>query len=135
MDVKALDAELQQDETIADIVIYKKDGSPYLAADGTPSTVGVTGTDADAYRKEKHAIQRELLSSRRTKLDPEDLTRNRIRQAAAGVKRWHGWEDDDEELKCERNNVRAVCKIEHILEQIEAGIAGHASFFSSNSNS
>jgi len=134
-DITQLEQDLANDERVADIPIYQKNGAQYTAADGTPSTIGVTGSDAKRYRAEKHAIQREMLAQRRSRLEPEDITRNRIRQASAAVSRWHGWESAGKPLDCTTPNARALLKIEHILEQVEAGIDGHGSFFVNNSPS
>lgn len=132
MDIKTITADLAKDEQGVEITIYNKNGEEYRAADDTPATITVTGTDAKKYRAEKHAIQREYMQSRKAKLSVEDVTKNRIRQASAGVTGWHGWESDGTALECTPENVRALLGIEHILEQVEAGITGHSAFFTNN---
>lgn len=128
-DVTTIQQEIAQDEKGAVIPIYQKNGAPYLGADGEQSTITVLGSDAKTVRQAKDAIQRRLLHQRRAKLEPADILRNRVDQAAAAVIGWSGWESGSEPFLCTPENVKAMLAAEHILEQVEAGVAGHADFF------
>lgn len=131
-DITAMQDEIAQDEVGSPVPIYKKNGEPYLAADGTTqSTITVLGSDAKQVRLAKETIQRKLLRQRRTKLEPSDILENRISVAAAAVTAWDGWESEGKPFACTPEHVKLVLKAEHILEQVEAGIAGHADFFTS----
>lgn len=128
-DISTIEAQVAKDEEIADIPIYQKNGDPYLAADGSPATIGVTGTDAKRYVAMQATIQRRMLNQRRAKLEPADIQRNRIDQASSGVGRWHGWENGDQPLDATPENVKGLLRVSHILDQVEAGIAAHSDFF------
>lgn len=134
MDIKNLAAIVEQDEQVADIPIYQKNGEPYTALDGkTQSTVGVLGTESREYRKAKDAISREHLRTRRATLTPEDIRANRVRLAAAVVKRWNGWDDGKTELPLTPENLNQLLAVDHILEQVEEGRESHARFFTNAS--
>jgi len=135
MDINVLKFKVEQDDTPVTIPIYQKDGDPYLAADGTPATIDVVGSEAKRYEAARTQITKNMLRSRRTRVEPEDLQRNRITMAAAAVTGWHGWENGSEPLPCNEENVRMLLGIEHILDQVEAGIAAHADFFKQSSGS
>jgi len=129
MDLKKL-AELRAvDEEGAVVTIYQRNGDPYLAMDGTESTMTVLGSEAKAYKAAKRNTTKRMLNRRRTMLEPEDIERNRINQAAAGVIEWHGWDDGKKDQPCTPENVTVTLKEDHILEQVEAAIQGHADFF------
>lgn len=130
-DINEIDAQVAQDEEVVDIPIYQKNGEPYLAKDGSQSTIGVTGEDAKRYVTMQGTIQRRMIRQRRTP-DDSDVQRNRVDQAAAGVGRWHGWEAGDQPFPYSPDNVKALLSKAHILKQVEAGIAGHADFFKSS---
>lgn len=130
-DFSAIQEASKLDERVADIPIYQKNGDPYLAADGTPATIGVTGSDAKAYKLEKQNVQRELIRQGKKQMEPADIERRRIRMASAAIQRWHGWEANGKPFDCTKDNAKALLSIEHILEQVEEGITGHASFFTS----
>ncbi|MBA3891943.1 MAG: hypothetical protein H0X64_15595, partial [Gemmatimonadaceae bacterium] len=134
-DINAIADELAQDEQGAPILILQKDGDPYLAPDGSEVTITVLGTDSKAFRHAKEVTQRKLLRTRRTKLEPADLLDNRITHAAAAIVGWHGWVSGDQPFPFTPDNAKALLRAEHILEQVEAGIAGHADFFKRSSRS
>lgn len=136
MKITELPHEVAKDEEIIDVTIYRKDGEPYLAADGTPATIGVVGSEAKDYRRAEDAISRRMLRMGR-RSTPDDLRENRIAQHAACVRRWHGWEDDyDADVPCTPENVKTLLgAAEHILDQVVAGVIGHASFFAKSSSS
>lgn len=130
-----IQTEIAQDEEIVDVPIFKKDGSPYLAPDGeTQCTIGVRGSDSKKVKTARDANQRKLLRDRRTKMTPEELRANRTTVAAAAIARWQGWTSgDDGAFDCSPENVRAMLSVDHILEQVEEGITGHADFFAKSS--
>lgn len=132
-DFNEIQSEIANDEEIVDLPISKKDGSLYLAADGSPATIGVLGSDAKKVKAARDANQRKLLRSRQQKTTPEDLRASRLAYACAAVVRWHGWMAGDQPFECTPENVRKMLGVDHILEQVEEGIAGHASFFAKSS--
>jgi hypothetical protein len=134
MDVTKLAEEVAKDEEGAVVPIFKKDGTPYLAADGTTQvTITVRGSESRAYAAAQASIQRRMLAMRRAKLEPEDLLRNRIDLAASAVIDWSGWESNGAPYPATPENARVVLAAIHILEQVEAGITGHADFFAKRS--
>ncbi len=135
MDINTLKFKVAQDDTPVTIPIYQKDGDPYLAADGTPATIDVVGSESKRYKAARTQITKTMLRSRRARVEPEDLQRNRITMAAAAVTGWHGWENGSDALPCSEENIKSLLEVEHILDQVEAGIAAHADFFKQSSNS
>lgn len=136
MKLSTLKQEVAKDEEIVDIPIFAKSGEPYLARDGSQCTIGVIGSESGDFRKAEDAISRKALRpGRRT--TPDDLREQRIAQHAACVKRWHGWEDEhDAEIPCTPENVKTFLGAAgHVLDQVVAGIHGHASFFANSSSS
>ena len=133
MDLKKLDELVAADEEGAVVIIYQRNGDPYLAADGSESTMTVLGSESKKYKAAKRNTTKRMLNRRRTMLEPEDIERNRINQAVAGVVDWHGWDDGKKDLACTPEDVAKVLKHDHILEQVEAAIMGHADFFTQNS--
>lgn len=133
MDITQLNAEVAKDETGVTIEISKKDGTPYLAADGTPCTITVLGSESKRYRDARDLTQRRALHKRRVKLEPADIMRNRIELAAAAITDWHGWEIGGKEAACTPEHIQTLLKVYHILEQVEEGIESHADFFAAQS--
>jgi hypothetical protein len=128
-DINRIKDEIAQDEVAQAVPINQKNGEPYLAPDGSPCTVSVLGSDAKRVQAARDTIQRRMLRARRVKLDPADLRANRIDLAAAAVTGWYGWTAGDVEFPCTPENIRALLSSEHVLEQVETGITGHADFF------
>lgn len=137
-DITQVEQNVAQQDTPVEVTVYQPNGEPYLAPGSTPEapkhcTITVVGSESKRYRQAEHAIQRRNLRSRKPTIDPADLRRNRIDQAAAAVTAWFGWEKNGAEWPCEFENVQELLKHDHILRQVEAAIAGHADFFKSNS--
>jgi len=136
MDISKIQAEVAKDETGVVVPINQKSGDPYLAANGTPATVTVVGSESKKYRAARDSISRKMLRGRRTRLEPADLTNNRVEMAAAAVTDWHGWEAGGKPAPCTPENVKALLMAaDHILEQVESGISEHADFFANSSKS
>ena len=135
MDLTNLDAEIAKDETGAVIPINQKNGDAYRAADGTPATVTVVGSESKRYKDARNLITKRAINLRRQKMDPADLERNRIDLAVAAIIDWSGWEIGGKVAECTPQNIRQLLRADHILEQVEAGIVGHADFFSTPSSS
>jgi hypothetical protein len=127
--IQDVEQQVAQDEEVADITIYQKDGTPYLGADGKPATIGVLGAEAKRYRLARDTATRKLIRGGKAKLEPEDIWKSRIDQAVAGVVRWSGWEHNGQPWPCEPANVAKLLQAEHILVQVEAGVQDHADFF------
>lgn len=129
-DIKALVAK---DDEGAVIPIYQKDGEPYMAADGkTPATITVVGSESKKYKAAKHAQYRRM--QKRVKrgsgdATPEEIERDAIELVAAAVVGFDGWEDDGKPLVFTPENVKLLLGFDHILDQVQAGIHRHASFF------
>lgn len=126
---ESIDRVLADEERKATVTIYQRDGEPYLALDGSKSTFTVVGSESKSVRAARAALQKRLLNSRRIKLTPADIRRNRIDTAAAGVTDWHGWDDNGKDVPFSAERVSDVLRLEHILEQAETAIAEHADFF------
>lgn len=134
--IKQVREQAARSERVADIPIVAPDGSPYLAQDGTPATIGVYGPESKKYYAARDALTQKLIRQNSKKLTPQALRQQRIEQAAAVVARWHGWEDDEgKDIRCDEANVIELLRTDHILEQVEAGIHGHADFFANSSSS
>lgn len=127
-DLNSIAESLAQDETGTAVQIDDKQGNPYLAADGSLATITVLGSDAKAVVASRDRIQKRMLRTRATKLEPDDIRRNRIDQAAAAVVGWHGWEANGQPLPCTAENVKALLAFNHILEQVEAEVASARGF-------
>jgi len=128
MDVKNLELLVASDEEGVVITIYQKNGDPYLAKDGTDSTMTVVGSESKKIKAAKRGMTKRMLKRRRVTLDEMEVERNQIEMAAAAVIDWHGWEKGDKTLECTSENVRYVLTIDHIREQVEQGRDAHADF-------
>jgi hypothetical protein len=134
-DIQQIEQQVAQDEESVEVTIFQKDGSPYLAADNkTPATISVIGKESRRYTQALDALTRKMTRPG-YKTTPESIRSNRIAVAAAAVVGWSGWEKDGKPWSCDPDNVRALLRAEHVLEQVEAGIAGHADFFAKRSQS
>ena len=135
MDITQLKSAQARDEQRATFTLYQKDGDPYLAADGAPVTFAVLGNESAAYRRARLLVQRRMLQGRQRRLEPEDLQRNRVAMAASVLVDWSGLEKDGAPWPCTQDNVMQLLGIEHVLEQVESAITGHADFFKTSSSS
>lgn len=124
-----VEAQVQKDEEVVDVPIFQKNGDPYLGSDGKQSTVGVLGSESRRYVAQRDKLTQRLIRRQQTKTTPKDLRDQRIEQAASVVIRWSGWEADGKPWSCDPENVRALLKHDHILEQVETGIHQHSDFF------
>lgn len=131
MDLSGIGEEVAKDEEGVIVPIFRKNSEPYLSSDGKPASVTVLGSESAKYRTARDSITRRALQAgaRRGKLEPEDLLKNRVSLCAAVVIDWFGWEAGGKPAPCIEANVRELLKAEHILEQVEAGIANHSDFF------
>jgi hypothetical protein len=139
MKIKGLEKLREQSDEGITRTIFRPDGEPYLAADGTEATMTVVGSESKRYRDAKLAQQRRLMKRARTgarDLTPEELEENVLKQAAAAVIGWHGWEDDKGECHpCEEKYLVQVLAYDHIFDQVQSMIQGHAAFFANDSGS
>ena len=133
MDFAKIADEIAQDEQIATVPIENKNGDPYLASDGSQSTISVVGSESTRVQHAKDVQTRRLLRSTRRKLEPKDLRENRIEIAAAAVVEWHGWEMNGEAWPCTPENAKKLLGAEHILVQVEEAVSRHSTFFTSSS--
>lgn len=127
-----LDSIIAQDEEGVVTVIYQKNDEPYLAPDGSPCTMTLVGAEAKRVTKATEAVQRRL--GRRGKQE-DAVTQMRVERAIAAVIGWHGWTAGDQPAACTPENLRIVCRAQHILVQIETARDGHADFFATPSPS
>ena len=128
MDIGRIDEVIAQDEELAVIPIYQKDGDPYLSASGEPCTISVYGPESKAAKKAKRSEWRALTKRAGQTVELDEYEKTRIDKAVAVVAAWSGWESAGEPAECSPANVRALLQAEHILAQVEAGIARHAAF-------
>lgn len=130
-----LDAVIAQDEEKAVVTIFQKNGDAYLAPDGSECTVTLLGMESKRVKAALDKNTRALLQAKRQKREPKDVLAARIRVVIAAMTGWHGWVLDDaatETAQLNDANVRLLVRADHILDQVEAGIAGHADFFLKN---
>jgi len=130
MDVKDLDKLVAADEEGVTITIYQKTGAPYLAADGTESTMTVLGSESKKYKAAQRQVTDRIVKRRRATVNVDDLERNAVFLAASAVIDWHGWESGAKTLPCTPENVQMLLRVVHIREQVEEAIRGHSDFFS-----
>jgi hypothetical protein len=136
MNLEQIEVEVAKDEEGAVVPIMRKNGEPYKSdIDGSESTITVVGSESKRYRNADDAAQRRRLRSRKSRLDPADFRREREEIAVACIIDWHGWESDGKALPCTPENVRKLLRYDHILAQVEGGIATHADFFANSSAS
>jgi hypothetical protein len=131
MKLSTLKTAVARSEDAAIIPLLDETGEPYLASDDSPVTVSVVGSESKRSRDARDKQTKRVLRDRVTKLDPADLRTNRIELATAGVIAWHGIEaEDGSAIECTPANVREFLgAAEHVLTQVEDGIARHARFF------
>jgi len=130
---KTIDAVLAQDEQGAPTPILQPNGEPYRAEDGSDATVTFLGPESKRVRAAIAANTRRLMRARKQKFDDADLRANRVEIAIAASTAWHGWTADGAELPCTPENLRVLYRADHILQQAEAAINGHADFFTTSS--
>ena len=128
MDIGRIDEVIAQDEELAVIPIYQKDGDPYLSASGEPCTISVYGPESKAAKKAKKTEWRRLVKRAGQQAEHDEYESARIDKAAALVAAWSGWEANGSPAECTPQNVKALLQAEHILAQVEAGIGRHAAF-------
>lgn len=127
--IQDIEKQVAQDEEVVDLAILQKNGDPYMGDDGSPSTIGVLGSEAKKYRLARDEQTRKLIRGGKGKLTIEENYKARIDTAAAAVVRWHGWEEDGKTLPCSPEHIVKVLKHEHILVQVEMAIRDHTDFF------
>lgn len=124
-DLKQVTSQKDADESGIVVPITQRDGKPYLAADGSPSTITVYGSESKTYLNRRDAFYRELAKEE----GEGDPAFNRVCIAACAVKDWHGWESEGKPLPCSQDNARALLTVEHIMLQVERGASKGADFF------
>jgi hypothetical protein len=114
----------EQPETI---VILQRDGEPYRGPDGNPCTISFVGKDSKRGIATRDVVLRRMSKLSKDKQgNPREWQRNRVDQAAGLVVDWSGWTNGGEVAEPSPENVRALLgTLEHVLEQVEAGIAAH----------
>lgn len=132
MNIGDLKVRQDRENEGAVIPISDKVGNYYMGPDNEPCTITVVGSESARYRAAKHAQYRRMtkrVRSGRAEPAPEELERDAIELAASAVIGFSGWEQDGKPLGFTPENVRLLLGFDHILEQVQAGIARHASFF------
>ena len=132
MNLGDLKVKAERENEGAVIPIQDKVGDYYLGPDGKPATITVVGSESKRYKDAKHAQYRRMskrVRSGRSEPTPEELERDAVELAAAAVIGFDGWESDGKPLPFTPENVKALLAYDHILEQVQAGIVRHASFF------
>lgn len=122
-------------EELAVITIYMPDGDPYTDdATGEPCTISVYGPESKAAKRAK-GIEWRQMTKRAGVPELEEHEASRIAKAAAHVGEWTGWTANGQPVPCTQPNVRELLGAEHILAQVEAGIARHAAFLGARKTS
>ena len=135
--IKDIKKVVAQDEEGAVIPLFQKNGEPYVGLDGEQSTFTVLGSESKQYRAAKHTHMRKLQKRARGRggvsEDPKQLERDSRELIAAAVIGFSGWDEGGKELPFTPENVRMFLDVDHIFEQVNMGVQGHADFFSQNS--
>lgn len=135
-DFKEVKAAAAADAEPVTVTIFQKDGDPYLGADGKPCTVSVIGTEAPSLQKARRKIvraaQRRAMSGQLTDADIDLRDRQELAAAVVG---WSGWEVDGKPWPCTHANVMEMLSVEHVRNQVWAGVYQHAVFFEKESAS
>lgn len=130
MDLKKVAEIVAQSEQARTFTVNRPDGEPYTSdLDGRVSTISHVGKESKRYRAAKDAVMRRNLKMRKLRLDPLELRENRVILAAATVTGWDGWEFGEQPAELSGDNLRVILEHDHILEQLEESIEGHADFF------
>lgn len=133
MELHQIKALVDQDNEPVKVEVYQPNGDPYLGADGQPSYFMVLGSESKAYKEARRAQQRRIFKRARqgggNTLTPEESERDAIDLAASAVTAFGGWEADGQPLPFTPENVKAFLAVDHLFDQINAGIQRHASFF------
>jgi len=134
-----IQALVERDDEGAVVPIFKKNGDPYLGMDGEPSTFTVVGSESKLYRGAKHAHMRRLQKRARRSggltETPEQMAKDSRELIAAAVIAFSGWDDGKKELPFTPENVKELLVFDHIFEQVNVGVQGHADFSSAGSES
>ena len=135
MDIEQQLAEvIAEDEQPAVVTIYQPDGEPYRAADGSEATMSLLGSESKKVRQAQDRALRRLIRQRsRGQNEVEEARQNRIEVATAALVAWHGWEIGGKPAVLTAENAAKVFRVQHILQQVEEVVSGHARFFKSNS--
>jgi len=135
MELQKIKALVEQDNEPVKVEIYQPNGDPYLGGpDGkTISFFEVLGSESKVYKEARRAQQRRIFKRARAgggaTMTPEESERDAIELAASAVTGWGAWEANGEPLPLTPENVRAMLSVDHIFDQVNAGIQRHASFF------
>lgn len=136
MDIKKLQELVDRENEGIEVTIYDKSGSAYKATDGSDVTVTVVGSESKAYRDAQRRQQRKLIKRARVRgseISPEELESDAIELAASAIVKWHGWESGGKPLAFTPENAKAILSVQHIFDQVNGAIQGHAAFFERSS--
>lgn len=125
--LKKVMAIAQEDEAALAVVIRDRDGNPYRAKDGTPSTISTLGSESPQYKKLRDQAMKQC------GLEGASEEDTAIAVTAAAVTAWHGWDDDGAELPSSPENVRALLTLDHIRSQVDGGAMRRSRFFGGES--
>lgn len=129
--ITELKAQASKDEEAVAVPIYQRNGEPYLGPDGEPCTISVIGSESAKYKRDAARAVREIVNTGRTATTEEI----RVEKALCAITDWSGWTLGDDETLAEPTpeNLRTVLSLEHIRNQVEAGIDRRSAFFESAS--
>lgn len=135
MELNQIASVVAEAEQVATITIYKPNGDAYEGPDGSPCTLSFTGPESRAYAAAKKDLTRVALRQGKRRLDVDDVTKGRVKLAAAPVTAWAGWTDGGTQAPFTPANLEMLLQVEHILAQLEEGISSHGDFFPKSSPS
>jgi len=119
------------------VPIFQKNGDPYLALDGTPSTFTVVGVESKRYQQAKRAhakrVYQMVKRSGGQSLDPSLARVEDIKLLGSAVIEFHGWDDGKKDLPLTPENTTLLLNVPHIFDQVQAGVGAHADFSSASS--
>lgn len=128
MDIQKISQEVEQQDIAAPVPIFKRDGEPDLASDGTQTTFMMLGRDSKKVRAVVDRQTREW-ARHRGPIDPKVVYEKRVEIAIAALVAWPGVEDGGKPFPLTPDNARLVFADRHYLEQAEEGVNQHARFF------
>ncbi len=136
MNIEQMEARRQHHNEGAVLEIYDELGELYVNSKKEKGTITVVGAESKLYKAGKHAsyrrMQKRVKATGRADTPPEEVEREAVDLAVAAVIGIAGWETaDGQPIPFTPESVRVLLSFDHILEQVNAGIHRHASFFGS----
>jgi hypothetical protein len=113
--------------------LKRRDGSPWLKADGSPVTITAYASDSEPYRKAQHALLNRRITQNKGRRDTsrtsEEIEAENVELFARVTVGWDGLTENGQPLEFNRENARRLyATFLFIREQVEAFTAERANF-------